>query len=185
VTEPELLNKIKDNPALFSEVFKLYYKPVFGYIFRRTGDFDNAADISANTFLKAFDHIKDFSYHGVSVKVWLYRIATNEVNQFFRNRQKHNSLFERLDFENPEIYRNFMEQDKEELEKELQKHEQFLIILKILKTLPDKYQAVISLRYFEGKENKEIAEILNMKEGTLKSLMSRGIEKLRKKCNQF
>jgi RNA polymerase sigma-70 factor (ECF subfamily) len=54
-----------------------------------------------------------------------------------------------------------------------------------LKTLPLKYQEVIALKYFEGKENKEIAEILNINEGTLKSLLSRGLEKLRKKCNQF
>jgi RNA polymerase sigma-70 factor (ECF subfamily) len=54
-----------------------------------------------------------------------------------------------------------------------------------LKTLPVKYQEVISLRYFEGKENKEIVEILNINEGTLKSLLSRGLEKLRKKCNQI
>ena len=50
---------------------------------------------------------------------------------------------------------------------------------------PVKYQEVIALRYFEGKDNKEIAEILNINEGTLKSLLSRGIEKLRVKCNQF
>ena len=53
--------------------------------------------------------------------------------------------------------------------------------LAALKTLPVKYQEVISLRYFEGKNNKEIIEILNMKEGTLKSLLSRGLEKLRNK----
>ena len=50
MTELELLNKIKDNPAIFSEVFKLYYKPIFGYIFRRSGNFDDAADIAAETF---------------------------------------------------------------------------------------------------------------------------------------
>jgi len=71
------------------------------------------------------------------------------------------------------------------LETELQRHEQFITILNGLKTLPIKFQEVISLRYFEGKENKEIAEILDMNEGTLKSLLSRGLEKLRVKCNQF
>ena len=54
-----------------------------------------------------------------------------------------------------------------------------------LKTLPVKYQEVISLRYFEGKDNKEISEILGINEGTLKSLLSRGLEKLRKKCNRI
>lgn len=185
MTELELLNKIKDNPADFSEIFKLYYKPIFGYILRRTGNFDDTADIAADTFFKAFMNIKNFYYKGVSIKVWLYRIATNEVNQFFRHRQKHNSLFDRVDFDNEELFRNYLHQDKEELEAELQKHSEFLTVLKVLKTLPNKYQEVISLRYFEGKDNKEIVEIFNINEGTLKSLISRGLEKLREKCNRI
>ena len=185
MTEPELLNKIRDNPSYFSELFTLYYKPIFGYILRRTGDVDHTADIAADTFLKAFLHIKSFSYKGISVKVWLYRIATNEVNQFFRQRQKHDSVFERLEVADRSTFQDYLDQDKEMLEIELHKHGQFLSVLEALKTLPVKYQDVIALRYFEAKDNKEIAEILDINEGTLKSLLSRGVGKLKEKCNQL
>jgi RNA polymerase sigma-70 factor (ECF subfamily) len=183
--EIELLNKIKSNPANFSELFKLYYKPVFGYIFRRTGDFDEAADITADTFFKAFRHIKYFSYKGISIKVWLYRIATNELNLYIRHKKKYNSIFERIDIKDKSLFADYISEDKKEYESELQKHNQYLLVLKGLKTLSVKYQEVISLKYFEGKGNKEIAEILLIKEGTLKSLLSRGLEKLREKCHQI
>ena len=91
MTEKELLLKIRSDPAAFSDLFRLYYKAIFGYILRRTGDFDDTADISADTFIKAFAHINDFDYRGISVKVWLYRIATNEVNQYFRHKQNRGS----------------------------------------------------------------------------------------------
>ncbi len=185
MTEIELLNNIKANPDHFSELFKLYYKPIFGYIFRRTGNFDDTADIAADTFFKAFKHIGRFSYKGISIKVWLYRIATNETNLYFRDKEKHNSLFERIEFESKTVFEQFFQEDKTVVEAELQKHYQFLAVLENLKTLPVKYQEVIALRYFEGKENKEIVEILDINEGTLKSLLSRGLEKLRKKCNQI
>ncbi len=185
MNEFELINKIKEKPGLFSELFKIYYKPIFGYIFRRTGSFDDSADIAADTFLKAFTHIKNFSYKGISIKVWLYRIAINELNQFYRHKKKHNTLFERLNFNKNELFKTYFIQDKEKLETEFEKHNQFMSVLKALKTLPNKYQEPISLRYFEGFDNKEIAEILNIKEGTLKSLLSRGLNKLRKECNQF
>jgi RNA polymerase sigma-70 factor (ECF subfamily) len=185
VTEPELLQRIKDDPEYFSELFALYYKPIFGYVFRRTADFDNAADITAETFLKAFMHIRYFSYRGISVKVWLFRIATNEVNLFYRQLSKKNSIIERLKFENKKEFLETFQNDKSILENELSHHKRFLEVQKALKKLPLKYQDVISLKYFEGKSNKEIAEILGMKEGTLKSLLSRGLEKLRKKCNHF
>jgi DNA-directed RNA polymerase specialized sigma24 family protein len=75
MTEIELLHRIRNNPEEFSELFRLYYKPIFGYIFRRTGDFDDTADIAAETFLKAFNSINNFTYKGISIKIWLFRIA--------------------------------------------------------------------------------------------------------------
>jgi RNA polymerase sigma-70 factor, ECF subfamily len=183
--ESELLERIKSNPGDFGELFKLYYKPVFGYILRRTGNFDEAADIAAETFLKAFRHINNFTYIGISVKVWLYRIATNELNQYARQRKRHNSIFERIGEEEKDLFNEYFQEDRKDYDLELQKHAQFLLVLKELKALPVKYQEVISLKYFEGKENKEIAEILLIKEGTIKSLLSRGLEKLRKNCNQI
>lgn len=185
MTDSELLNRIKENPSAFEELFSLYYKPIFGYIFRRTANFDDAADIAADTFLRAFLHIKKFEYRGIAIKVWLYRIATNELNLYFRNRQKHNSLFEKTSFESIEAFQYYKDQDRQEMEAELSRHQQFTGILTQLKSLPLKYQAVISLRYFEGKDNKEISEILGRNEGTIKSMLSRGLEKLRKKCNPF
>src|SRR5512133_4142921 len=97
--ESDLLERIRSSPENFSELFKLYYKPIFGYILRRTGVFDDAADIAADTFLKAVRHVHNFRYSGISIKVWLYRIATNEVNLYFRNRQRHNSIFETINIE--------------------------------------------------------------------------------------
>ena len=185
MNEIELLNRIKNNPAEFSVLFKEYYKPIFGYIFRRTGNFDETADIVSDTFLKAFKSINSFSYRGISIKIWLYRIATNEFNLYYRHRRKSNSLFEKIDTDNQELLINSLSKDKEELESELIKHEQYLIVLYALKKLPLKYQNAISLRYFEGKDNKEIMEILSVKEGTLKSLLSRGLKKLKENCNQL
>jgi RNA polymerase sigma-70 factor (ECF subfamily) len=185
MNEKDLLERIRQKPDSFAELFKLYYKPIFGYILRRTGSFDDTADIAAETFLKAFHNIGNFRYTGISIKIWLYRIATNELNLYFRYRKKYNSIFERIITEDQNNFKNYFEEDRKEIESEMQKHEQFLSILKELKKLPVKYQEVIALRYFEVKENKEIAEILNINEGTLKSLLSRGLEKLRKKCNQI
>jgi len=185
LNESELLDRIKKDPSEFSVLFNLYYRQIFGYIFRRTGDFDESADIAADTFLKAFSHIGNFTCRGISVKVWLYRIATNELNQYFRNRKKHSSLTEKIEIENKELFRNSLNEDRKEMETEMMKHEQFLSVLNALKTLPLKYQEVISLKYFEGNTNKEISMILDIKEGTLKSLIFRGLEKLRKICNQI
>jgi RNA polymerase sigma factor (sigma-70 family) len=184
VPEEKLLERIKNNPAVFSELFDLYYKPIFGYILRRTADFDDTADIASETFLKAFNNVPKFNHRGISIKVWLYRIATNEVNLHFRNQKKSKRLFENNAMDEPELFQSYLQLDRQVLEKELLLHAQYLSVVAQLKQLPVKYQNVIALRYFEGKDNREIAEILDLKEGTLKSLLSRGLEKLKNLCKE-
>lgn len=181
----ELLNEIKGNPEAFSELFRRHYKPILGYVLRRTGSFEDAADLTAHAFYKAFKHINTFEYKGVSIKAWLYRISTNEVNLFFRQQQRNRSLFEQMDLEDAEAFSNCFHDDLDKFEQEIHKHKQFLSIQSNLRLLPIKYQEVIALRYFEGKNNKEIAEILDLKEGTVKSILSRGVRKLREKCNEI
>jgi RNA polymerase sigma-70 factor (ECF subfamily) len=87
--ERELLEQIRSDPKAFGVVFDHYYQPIFGYVFRRVADYDFARDITAETFLKAFLKIQSFRWKGISISSWLYRIATNEINQFFR-RKKYN-----------------------------------------------------------------------------------------------
>ncbi len=90
---------------------------------------------------------------------------------------------ERLHPDEVRLVSHSLVEDREELELELQGHRQFQLVLGELTALPIKYQEVLALRFFEGKENKEIGDILGIKEGTLKSRISRGLEMLRKRCN--
>jgi len=72
-----------------------------------------------------------------------------------------------------------LNEEKNEVEKQLQQSKDFINVQQKLLLLPVKYQEVVALKYFEEKSIKEIAEILEIKEGTIKSLLSRGIEKLK------
>jgi RNA polymerase sigma-70 factor, ECF subfamily len=74
VPEEKVLERIKDHPAVFSGLFDLYYKSIFGYILRRTADFDDTADIASETFIKVFKNISKFDDRGTSSAVsviWL------------------------------------------------------------------------------------------------------------------
>jgi RNA polymerase sigma-70 factor (ECF subfamily) len=177
--ERELLLRIKSDKKEFGRLFDEYYTAVFGYLYRRTGSYELARDMAAESFLKAFLKIENFKWKDVSILSWLYRIATNEANQFFRQKRYHPLQLERmLDFD---LARQAdSEEERQTLEVELQQHAEFLVIQQNLKILDIKYQEVISLRYFEGKDNREIGVILGKREGTVKSLISRGLEKLRK-----
>ena len=68
---------------------------------------------------------------------------------------------------------------KEDAMKELQAHSDYNKVQRILTGMEIKFQEVIALRYFDKKTIREISEIVNKKEGTVKSLISRGLEKIR------
>ncbi|WP_295669000.1 RNA polymerase sigma factor [uncultured Mucilaginibacter sp.] len=179
--EAKLVEQCRTDPAAFGEVFDCWYKPVFGYIMRRTADYDLSRDIAAETFLKAFLKIGSFRLRGISLSAWLYRIATNELNMYYRSSKYQPQSLQQL-LENPQMEK-LLHQDADEerelLENELKAHNDYNQIRINLLKLDIKYQEVIALRYFEQKTNSEISEILDKNEGTVKSLLSRGLEKLR------
>ncbi|MBA4851669.1 RNA polymerase sigma factor [Emticicia sp. BO119] len=177
------VNFNKDKPEAFGEIYDYFYSKIFGYVYRRIGDYDIARDITAETFLKAFMNIRKYGFEGDNIASWLYKIATNEMNLFFRSLRYSPDLFSRFstDLIDDEVLHSIFEKEKAELERQQQEYDEFRQIQEQLKKLELKYQEVIALRFFEDKAIKEISEILGKPEGTIKSLLSRGVEKLRDK----
>lgn len=176
----DLIEQAKRDPEAFGRLFDIYHPQILRYCIHRTGDVEYGRDLAAQTFLKALMKLWQFRWHGIPFSAWLYRIATNEINDHFRSKRML-SLDHLLDTQGFEVTdeRDFR-QELIEAQIELEQHEQFLALLQELKTLSLKYQEVISLRFFEDKSIAEIATILGKREGTIKSLLSRGLAYLRK-----
>jgi len=182
--EKQLLEKIKENPKFFGKIFDAYYKPIFNYVFHRVTDYDISRDISADTFLKAYLNIHAFKWKDVSILTWLYRIATNEINYYYRKNKGTRLSLDLLDSQTNILFEfDDYKTEKQLIENELKVNEDFVRVQRSLKKLNTKYQEVLSLRFFEKKSLKEISEILDKKEGTIKSLLSRGLDKLKNEFN--
>lgn len=182
MSEEQLINEIKANPDRFSLVYDEHYQRIFNYCFKRTKDFDASRDIVSETFLKAYLNFDRFVWKGVPIQSWLYRIATNEINLHFRSKKYRPSLLNEIDSSkgiksnDPELL-----MEREAAEQEMERHEKFIKVQKEISKLPVKYQEVIALKYFEKLKIKEISKILKKPEGTIKSLLSRGVNLLKQK----
>ena len=181
MNEEQILKDIKNDPEKFGEIYEAFHDKIFGYAYRRTTNYEAAKDITAETFLKAYVNIGKFKWRNVSVLYWLYKIATNELNKYFNSHKYLPQSLCRIQEEyGIDITDNSnAETENIRLQDDLEKHQEFMRINETIKTLSVKYQDVIALRFYEQKSIKEIAIILNKKEGTIKSLLSRGIEKLK------
>ena len=178
--EKDLIKRAQKEQEAFVKLYDKYYPQIFGYILKRVADLEIAQDITSEAFFKALKNLWKFRWKNISFSAWLYRIANNEIANYFRKNKKYSiSLdklkkngFEPISLHNPET--EFLK-----AQEELKKHQDFLKIQEKISQLPIRYQEVITLRFFEKKKIKEIAEILGKKKGTIKSLLHRGLEKLK------
>ena len=179
--EKQLVRQAQKAPDAFAELYDQYYPKIFGYVLRRTTNLEAAQDITSETFLKALRKLWQFRWRNVPFSSWLYRIATNEINQYFRKAEYKKSIsMEELQEQGFELISpHDPESELIEAQEKLKQHQDFLEIQEKIVRLPPKYQEVVTLRFFEQKQIKEIAEILGKREGTIKSLLHRAVEKLR------
>ena len=179
--ERELVRQAQKSPDAFAELYDQYYPRIFGYVLRRTANLETAQDITSETFLKALKKLWQFQWRNISFSPWIYKIATNEVNQYFRKAEYKKSVsLEELQEQGFELLSpHDPESELIEAQEKLKQHLDFLEIQERIVRLPAKYQEVIALRFFEKRQIKEIAEILGKREGTIKSLLHRAVEKLR------
>lgn len=179
--EIELIKKLKDDPDAFSAIYEEYYPRIFGYILRRVGHIETSQDLTSETFLKAVKNLWRYRFMNLPFSCWIYKIATNEINNHFRKKKQIfyplESIFVDGDPENESSLNP--ENELLEAEEKLKNYQDFQLIQRAILKIDLKYQEVITLKYFEKKKIAEICQILGKKEGTVKSLISRGIEKLK------
>jgi RNA polymerase sigma-70 factor (ECF subfamily) len=179
--ERELVRQAQKAPDAFAKLYDKYYPKIFGYILRRTANLEAAQDITSETFFHALNKLWQFRWRNISFSSWLYKIATNEINQHFRKAEYKKSIsLEELQEQGFEpVSPDDPESELIEAQEKLEQHREFLEVQDKIVRLPAKYQEVIALRFFEQKQINEISEILGKKEGTVKSLLHRAVEKLK------
>jgi RNA polymerase sigma-70 factor (ECF subfamily) len=177
--ERELVERARTDADAFGELYDEHYGRIFGYVLRRTASVDAAQDVTSDVFFKALSNLHRFRWRDVPFSAWLYRIAGNEIaNRHRRDNRDRKHVRETMAAASAESVATGEEVHRAEAE--LIRHEEFLELHASIAQLPVKYQEVIVLRFFEDKPIREISQILDKREGTVKSLLHRGLERLRK-----
>lgn len=171
--EYAILDRSKKNPQAFGELYEKYFDRIFNFIYRQTDDEDLTADLSSQTFLIALNNVERYQFRGVPFSAWLYKIASNEVNKHYR-KKNHTKVFS---IEEMRI-RELMEQANEGYDEEIIQR-----LMEYLKELPTEMLQVLELRFFEDKDFKEIAFILDITESGAKMRTYRALDRLRKNFN--
>lgn len=183
--EQSIIERAKTDPQAFGIIFDKYYPKILAFTVRRTNDIAVAEEIVSKTFVSALKGLDKFRWRGISIEAWLFRIAINELRMHFRRSTPMVSLDELYDQDGFEPASDYdLAQETLEAQDKLVRHQQFVHAQEIISRLPEKYQNVLVLRFAEQKKISEIAQIVGKKEGTVKSLLSRGLARLRSELSE-
>jgi RNA polymerase sigma factor (sigma-70 family) len=168
MTEQEIIKGCMDNKASAQEkLYELYSRRMMAICLRYTRSRVEAEDIFHEAFIKVFKNIH--TWQGGSFEGWMRRIFVNTaINHFHQNRK----YFDHVDAS----YAETMLSTSENIIAQLSNQE----LLEIISRLPDGYRMIFNLYVVEGYSHNEIAEMLNIAEGSSKSQLSKAKAHLKK-----
>jgi RNA polymerase sigma-70 factor (ECF subfamily) len=171
--EYEVLDRAKKDIKAFGILYEKYFDRIFHFIYRRTEDEELTADLCSQTFLIVLKNLGNYQFRGVPVSAWFYKIAANEVNKHFLKHKKANV------FSLEEVrLRELIEQENSDVDEERLQQ-----LINYMMDLPTDLIEVLQLRFFEEKDFREIAFILDMTESGAKMRTYRALDQLRSRFN--
>ncbi|MGB9906654.1 MAG: RNA polymerase sigma factor [Candidatus Saccharicenans sp.] len=180
--ELELISRAqKGEVEAFMGLARVYEKPIFRLIYRLTGNLEDAADLTQETFLKAYVGLKKFRGRS-SFYTWLHRIAVNETLNFIKKSGKEKGHLEYLDELQPEADGLAVVPSPEEssLEEEFRKK-----LEQVLNELPVNDKLTFSLVVFQDLSHAEAAAVLGCSEGTVSWKMHEIRQAIREKLRPY
>jgi RNA polymerase sigma-70 factor (ECF subfamily) len=168
--EHQIVEQAKYNPEVFGFLYEKYYRSIFIFVERRTEDRQTAHDLTSQVFLKAMLNLPKYKFRGLPFSAWLYRIANNQINEFYRNSHQRRVI----SLEDEHLGRLFGQVNASHAA------DRSDLVGYLLNQLDQDEVVLLELRFFEDRPFKEIAFILDITENNAKVKTYRIIEKLRK-----
>lgn len=174
--ELALIERAKTDKEAFGQLYELYVDRIYSYVYYRTGNPEDAEDLTARIFFRAMQHISSYEDQGVPFSAWLYRIAHNLIANWHRDRSRRKIIS--LD----DIAQWHIQDDSPELTAQLMEDKQGL--LTAIRRLPAERQELLILKFVEQLSNAEIGSIMGRSEGAIKSLYHRTLLSLREELEK-
>lgn len=169
--ERELVERARISPTAFGELYDHYFPVIYAYTLRRVGSPADAEDIAALTFEKAMKNLQRFEWKDVSFSAWLYRIATNLITDHFRHAGRHKQVC----FEDVEGAMSVPDSGIDQIEQV----DRAARLMELVAKLPEQYQHMITLKFYEGLSLDEMTEVLGQNKKTVTMKLYRSLKALK------
>lgn len=169
--EAFLVEQARRDPAAFGVLYERYVDRIYGYIYHRVGNMQEAEDLTARTFYRALDNLDGYEDRGAPFAAWLFRIAHNLMANWHRDRSRRRFLS--LD----RLWAHHAENDSPEEQVEQEENREAL--WSAISRLPEERRNLLLWKFGSQMSNLEIGELMNKSESAIKSLYFRTLAALR------
>jgi len=179
--EHQLVSELRSGSVeAFNYLISQYHQPLYRFVSRLMGESDDASDILQEIFLKVFRSAAHFEGKS-SLKTWLFQIALHEASNHRRwwRRHKRQEMSIEEEHEQGGSWADRLPDGGESPLHLALRSERRQQLLRSLQQVPEPFQSALLLREIEGFSYDEIAEIVQVRVGTVKSRLLRGREMLR------
>lgn len=184
IDEKKLLKKAAAGSAeAFEQLVLTYQTPIYNLCLRMTGNPEDAADMTQESFLKAWRSLEGFHFES-AFSTWLYRLASNTCLDFLRSVKRRKQFSLTMEDADGETQLLDLTDPAPTPEASLLSAEESALLGAAMRQLDPEQQRILTLRVVNDLSYTEIAAVLDIKEGTVKSRLARARENLRKKLLQ-
>jgi len=167
--DPFLLARaIQGDAEAFGDLYERYLDEIQRYVFYRVANRFDAEDLTETVFLKAWEALPSFESSIVNLRAWLYRIAHNVVVDHYRSAR-----------ETTELSPKYLHDRHPSPEHQIQDRDLRQQLTDMIKSLDPNLQQVIVCRFVSGLSHAETGQIMGIKEGHVRVLQLRALQKLR------
>jgi len=160
----------------FNKLVSLWYKRIYNFSLKYFNDHDHASDASQKTFIKVFDHLPQLK-EVEKFKPWIYVIALNQCREEDRKNGRLSKMFVQTSEyqEKAASAAQVASPEREYVQNELSE-----IVMNAINQLSEEQKTVLIMKEYEGLKFREIAEVMNVSENTVKSRLYYGLSNLKK-----
>lgn len=160
----------KEEKPDYEAFYSSNYGRVLGYIKNKIPSAEDAEDLASEVFLYCYAHYDDYDPEKSSITTWLYLIVNSRVKNFYRD---HSITW--VDYASVS---ETMEDQGIDLDEGIYLEQLYAALMTAIRTLPQRQQEIVRMRYFENRSSEEIAGQLGLSSGNVRVLLSRALAKL-------